>query len=1438
MLITYSTFYKRLGIRRIDQLTSPVLSPLGEMVLPSNACFHFVGNEYEIGPGKDYFLLQGASRGMWLKHVYQLVSLEGKPRPHLINYVGEIANYHRKNPRIKRLLKEPATIIDPRVIVGVSYAGLAKLYIYNKNVYRDYNEWLNKWTTIWDNVEKVGKTTNREQFIVMSVPDYVPTVGQLQYAEVKIDQTSLHNFTEEDGFNLLDLWKWLGEDRKDSLINKLSTKTLQHVNVVFLNKGQFTVLNLGLFNSWRNSTPLEAAEDADTAIRGLDPFTIQKRLLHFALTMKGVKLDESVAEEVAITNDEGEVPPQAPERIIVSPKELTEKQALVQAFKLDDDEDVSIDEESEDDLSTELSDSDIDADLAAHEEIVKATSVAKPVIVQEDVDPTIGLLVPAKSYVRPSTKLEDAVSEVARPMVEQGGMSLADYRRIESLAQSYKSIKVPSAISYSKNADTTIEQAITINTAELLFKPTEFPDSPTILDKSMLKSTLVDFGPKYIKEFIHRDILGAVMAVQRTGIAVADIDVVEKVDALNHYYVYSVKLVPPGGKQTTMSFKIPVVNEEGVIMSGGVNYYLKTQRSDVPIRKIGPARVALTSYYGKLFIDRSENATVNYGRWLTNQLTAIGLDQNNLLVTNMKMSANFDKSLVTPRQYSALAAKFRSFSIKPVDASPSIRYDFDFNIAKLTATFAPNAVERVTTHGEILVGRDQTGAPIGMDNQGNMSIYRAGGNTVIGSFETLLGLDVAKAPTEIAVVNVFGKAIPMVFVLGYHMGISALLELLKVTPRIVSRGKVIKRLASEYVIQFKDYSLVLDKTDKQAAIIIAGFRAYQRFIAGYNLTDFNNRDIYINILEMAGIGVRFVREMDLIYKMYIDDITRGLLEDMHEPTNMVDLYLRAAELLTNDKHPDEIDGSLTRYKGYERFAGTVYQEIIKASRMKAARPMSMRVGLEVNPEAVWQQILQDSAMEVTNDINPIQNLKQKEVVTFGGTGGRTADTMVKRTRVFHEKDEGIISEAGVDSGAVGVITYFSANPGLVDLRGRVQEIDKTIPGIGNIFSTSALLAPSSDRDDAKRTGFISIQQSHGISSKGYRATPLRTGYGQMLAQRTDDLFAYAAKGSGKVIAKDNKSLTLEYENGDLKYIELGRRFGKSAGSVIPHNVITSLEVGDTFVLGDIIAYNTEYFEKDWMNPKKVEWRAGVMAKTMLMDTVDTFEDSSVISQHLAHELTSDTTHIRNIVMDFDQAPHQLVSVGTNVDFESILCTIEDPVTAGANLFDANTIETLKLLSNAAPKAKYTGVVEHIEVFYNGEVEDMSEALQSLVMTTDRSMSKLYRSLGKPKITGRVDGTYRIDGNPLLKNQLVINVYITSNVGMGIGDKAVFGNQMKTTIGRVMNGVNKAKDGTVIDAIFAYESMSNRIVESPEIIGTTNTLLRVGGKRFVEIYKKV
>jgi hypothetical protein len=282
--------------------------------------------------------------------------------------------------------------------------------------------------------------------------------------------------------------------------------------------------------------------------------------------------------------------------------------------------------------------------------------------------------------------------------------------------------------------------------------------------------------------------------------------------------------------------------------------------------------------------------------------------------------------------------------------------------------------------------------------------------------------------------------------------------------------------------------------------------------------------------------------------------------------------------------------------------------------------------------------------------------------------------------------------------------------------------------------------------------------------------PVRTGYESVLGQRTSDLFCYSARQKGKVISKKDNSILIEYEDGTQKGIQLGRRFGAAAGLTIAHSVVSDMKVGQEFNRGDIIAYNDGFFEKDILNPDNVILKNAVLAKTVLWESTQTHEDASSISRKLADKLSTKITKVKQVVISFEQEVKDILKPGSDVEHQTILCTIEDPLTSGAGLFDESTLSTLKMFSNQTPQAKTKGVLEKIEVFYNGEKEDMSDSLRALADAGDRALASQFRSLGKRPMTGQVDEGYRIDGDPLQLDHLVIKFYLTTDVSAGVGDR--------------------------------------------------------------------
>lgn len=1414
MIPLYAAFYRDHGIRRQQQLTLPPLAPLDTLNLPQDSILHYLPeDDVEYGIPADHFLLQDPSRVIMVEHPTVMIGTLGPPRNTNIQALKLIRDYHTRFRKLRLVRNRESALRDHKTILVESYGVLNHLYRYTTSFFSGYYKWANVQTTLWDNVNKLAVESQRQQYLTQRLPQRLPSVMELIKAENNMTRDTMRPFVEAESLAILDLWRWLGKVRHEALLDKLSPDAYGRMNLVFVESGRWFTLNLGLLDEWRkhedgDEIGLEALNDSlglEAVETALDASILQKRFLRLLMSLFETRTVANpdpkpslppVVGDATVTAEPGSLPTPTPvptsAKASSPPEDIEEGEQIEAASGAD-----------------EVEHRNLDAELAT---LDRLNAVADEVRQRET---------PA-AYQERSKDLVQGVMGRADELAEVGLLSAAEYRRIQKLSTKYKEMRNPFG-------EGTLEEHLVIKREDLvLIKPTTIPDIKGVVDKSMLTSSLLDFDSRYISNVLTKDVANAVMAMQKAGVAVAGFEVERVEDVMNKYDAYTIRLAPVAGAPSTVRFRLPVVNEDGTFLANGIKMCLRKQRGDMPIRKAGANRVAMTSYYCKTFVNRSERMVNNYPNWLTTQLVARGVDRNDESVTNFKMSNVYGAQFEVPRVYSIIARKIRSFSVG--------EFDLFFDYARREAEFGAERLKQVERDGLVVCGRKGRELVL-IDNNNTLYVTGPRDLHVVGTIEDLVGLDIAKAPIEIAEAKMFNKYIPVGLVLGYEMGLTNLMKALKIEPRRVPRGERASVAADEYAVQFADETLVFPRQDKKAALVLAGFNQYAQTIRNYNVDDFDRKDVYYNVLENNGIGIRYIREIDNMFRLWVDHITEGLLEEMGEPTDYGSLLMRACEMLLTDYHPAETDLNYMRIKGYERFAGAVYGELSRALRIYNARPLSSKVQVEVNPHAVWQTIVQDPAINLANEINPIHNLKEKEVVTYGGTGGRSGRSMVKRTRAYDPSDMGTISEGTVDSSDVGVISYLSANPQFNSLRGTSTRYQRGVTGASSLISTAALLSPSADNDDPKRVNFINIQQSHGIAAVGYRPTALRTGYERVIAHRADDLFAYTAKQDGVVEAKDDKHIRVRLADGSVKAVELGRRFGVSAGLTLPHLVVSELNVGDTFKSGDTVSYNQGFFEPDPLDPKQVLWKAGVTVTTAICENTDTLEDSSVISDEVAELLSSQTTNIRNITLRFDQSVRNLVRAGTVVDIESILCTIEDPITADTNLFDDDALDTLRVLANQTPRAKYAGTVEKVEVLYNGDKEDMSESLRTLANASDRFLGRVGRALGRETtITGQVDSALRVEGNPLEMDTLVIKVYITGTVAAGVGDKGVFGNQMKTIFGRIMSGENTTEDGEKIGAIFGYQSISDRIVLSPEVIGTTTVLLDVIGKLFVDTYR--
>lgn len=1074
-------------MRRINELSHPLLHSITTFEFPMDSIFHYIGEgqtDYGI-PDTDP-LFKEFHKAIMVDHVLALPedANQGHPRHNSIQPMSLVRDYHRKNRKTRPLRTLSVTVRDRSTLVMVNYAFLAHLYRYTRNAFSNYYSWANLHMAVWDKMNIVASETTRQQFVFVPLPQVLPPLPYLLQGGKAPLKTIISHMHDDNSLTLLDIATWIGDHREQAIMNHLHKDHYDKINLIFTNCGRWFMVNLGILDTWRKETMEELQADEANAIEpvhhngnAIAATVLQRRFLRatislFEASTAGVT---DVVEEITPSStgdDETEVEDLSSsldkedsadtgsidnDSVVVSTRmeephvdtgDLTQTELAKIQAPLAEDNGINAERQKEMDRVE---------DLSAHADLHELIQISERLSLKhEDADT-------ADVYKATIQKPEDGVYKVADKMAGLGVLSVAEYRLIKEMATRYKTLPDPT------HQNATLGEALVIDPESLKIDAKDsviLPAIKGVTDPSLLQSSLNAFQQRYVKQIMHKDILNMVVSTQAAGVAIHSYNIENVQDVQDDYEIHTVRLVPVTGKPSTIRFRLPTVHDDGTFVVGGVKYIYRSQRVDIPIRKISADRVALTSYYSKMFVYRSERKANSYEDWILNFISRVGLDRNNDLVTHISLTDCFDPELKVPRIYSILSKRFSKLTIGDIEFCLDQKMSTNFFGKDRLETFAKaEQSKKIGTMTPIGLDKKNRLIVVGPDN----AFYLAKKDNPqdledVGTIESLLQLPLEKKPVEFVELGIFAKAIPLGFVLGAYLGLNQLLKLLKIKPRWCNATERFVVGENEFPLRFKDGTYLVSMDNKQSEFLLGGYLKYHRDLRRYASKEFDKPDVYGSILERNGLGARFIREIDLMFSMFIDPITLEILKEMHEPTDLVNLLLKSSTMLETDDSPNPMDMGYMRDRGYERFAGSVYTEMVRAIRNYKSRAITSTASIDLNPHAVWQNIMQDPAGMPVQDRNPVQNLKEKEIVVYSGNGGRNARSMTGESRIFHKTALGVTSEATVDSSDVATVIFTPPDPNYISIRGLSRRLDKK-DGPAKLLSTSALLAPGSDIDD-------------------------------------------------------------------------------------------------------------------------------------------------------------------------------------------------------------------------------------------------------------------------------------------------------------------------------------------------------------------------------------
>ena len=970
-----------------------------------------------------------------------------------------------------------------------------------------------------------------------------------------------------------------------------------------------------------------------------------------------------------------------------------------------------------------------------------------------------------------------------------------------------------------------LKDLLKIDENEIVFTDDEImmPDSKVIFDKDYLKNPIGKFDETYIDKVYHKDAIRTIVSFARAGFIPKKINITKDENVLGDSYIYEVEFVDLVGKTHKLNYKIPVINKEGIFRLSGNNYRSRKTKMDAPIKKLSWNSVMLSSAYGKVFVEKAPLKKYDVGYKIKKQIAKLAEDG---VYKNVVFGSVLTYDVDYPTEYSMLGRYIKSFTYK------GSFYNFDYlnrkNIAHQLG-LTDKDIEKYEDKDKIFLGYDKHKYPMFIDKDNIVYILVNKKLEKTKRLFEILEIDPSVYGHEFAMIKVINTLVPVALLFIYYLGLKGLMDILKVKYSIDDKGKKGDNIIS---LRFADKVLNMELDNNLQIMVLWGLTEFKKQFKNIPIETLEDNTALNAFLSDIGYTINVITEIKTLGPLFIDPVTANILELMGEPTTFTGLLERACEMLLNDNfmHPTDTNGY--RFRGYDKVHTLTYRLITDAIKKKFGEDYFSSGKVSIDPYEIEKQMNTDSTSVLVDDLNPIAYVKQKEDTTYLGIGGRKKESMSKDTRVYHPNDTGVISEAVKDSGDVGITAYMSASPLLKNLRGEKDNSKK--PKFINMISTPGMMMPFTTHDDGKRANFTQIQMAHLVPIKGSQVFPVRTGYDTLLAYKLPKKYVGFAKDKGKVTNIDKNHVTVTYDNGEKEKFPLTSWFSKEESfSTFKFDLIPNVKKGDKVEKGDIITYCKQWFEPDMFDKKRVTFKQGIIVKTALEEISETYEDSCALSAKLADKLTIHPVKARSIVISKDDRIVHPLLPGEEVEPTTPLLTILGNI-EGIE-YKELTKEELELLQNfvrETPKAKYKGTIVKIKVFYNCKKSELNRTIKNLINKigdeiVDPDTGKVF--------TGEVNSSYSIKGRPLQEGEVEIKYYIETTDIPTTGDKFVFGNQLKTTVGEIIDYPIVTENGEEVDALFSNKSIIARIVTSFMLTGTTTTLLKKVTENAVKMY---
>jgi len=935
-------------------------------------------------------------------------------------------------------------------------------------------------------------------------------------------------------------------------------------------------------------------------------------------------------------------------------------------------------------------------------------------------------------------------------------------------------------------------------------------------------------------------------------------------------YTYKAIFEDEKGARHNLTFDMPkFVNEKFIHINGSDKLFIN-QIIPLPVTKVSPDEVQVSSNYNKIFIRR-------FGKNVSTKISRFHkiVPELDFKIFKYSKGNNIQEniSFMTTIEYDELSSKYSTITL------------VDDNI---TIYFNQQEIRNIAANYDLEFDND-TEMPFAIkdNSDGSHSLITLDINkdTIIGTelspidyIIKLLSDKLPKFKDEFSKMSVgkkymytratiMAKKVPMILLLSFINGLEPLLNRMNIEYTFTETRPQLKAESSEKsIIQFKDGYFTYSTSPFSNALLLNGL--YDLPTEEYKFMDFSAKDVYYDLFTKLFGRRNIGNAFENFNQLFIDPITKEVLEDYSLPTNFIDLMIYANSLLENNTF--DIDGDFKNYRirSNELVNAHLYKVLSKAyENYRVTADNKNPVKMSIKRSEVINDIFNSQIFEEYSTLNPIFEIDRMRATSYKGPGGCNVDRAFNiEKRAYNESMLGVLAQSSPISSNIGIARVMALNPNIVSLRGyidpgskeKLSELDMT-----NMLSGAELLVPlTATHDDAQRVSMASTQSRHTISTMD--SDPPLFGYGtdKILAKIISDRFAFKSKEDGTIIEYNEKLgyMIVEYKSGKRDVIDLSNKQALNTGSGFYINNKLSpvfTDIGKKFKAGDVLAINKDFFEYDQISGDVV-YTSGPLARVAVIHGSCVYEDSTLVTERLAERLSSKITEKKQIRIGRNSNIYSMAKVGDSVHVGDPLLIFDESyddeylnkILAKMNEDDKDDI----INAGKTPiKSKDNGTIIGIKIYYTVPKNDLSETLQKVINEYEKPIKARLKNFNNnginikdltsmndlPEYTEPING--KIKGVKMDEFEVLIEFYIQTVDKFSVGDKITYATALK---GINQNLIPLGKEPYLahdpnekIDAFMSVSGYYSRMTNSFALSLALNNVLLGAEKKIADILKK-